>query len=803
MRFVYKKFAAVFWLFYVVIYTSAAKLPPLGQDDSLEDGANHTETVAGKGLATGSGELDENLQSWLENYYLRDPYVELNSKQFNELLLNEDSLTRAYAFLGWQNAGKPLTKEQLDEVNALVQLAKLGAIFENSPLWPDFLNELLNSKNLINNSEKQLIRDSLVKNYAGTCAAKDYVLQQASTTKNSNTLQTIESILAYKNSFFRYQALAELAKNVEPSKREKLAPSLIKLSEENKNFHRRVPWLKKIVDQQAHYVSEIDLVEQHNAKRNCKSAFHQLKIVLQKEPLKSDWNGSLELIKSVDQCYKKSSLEKRIAFWDSLTTFAEANFSKDQWALLRLELSTVYRVRDEFEKALNIIWEAKLSLDPASKVMPELLFGEAYVHEQAYEFDKALDVYQQYIKVGKGDARYIEALKNMALIYTHHENWDKVIEQSDAILEFLKGKTVDERDVTDEGFALFWKARSLISKREIEHAHTILVELISKYYSTYYGAMGHYLAEKISKNKLPISRKVEKKLVVLDLVEDFQGVEKLRVKRILKQLTLGLQENVSCELRELEIDDDNQNHKNNRKVLFKSLLGHANGNWLMSIKNFGDLPRSFRHKLPYGYEKILFPKKYDEKIELYAQRAKIDPDFVNALIRQESIFNPNSLSGAGAYGIMQIMPTTAKLESKKIKNTYLSSSVKDLLIKKLNHSKKALYDVETNLSVGIHYVKRLLEMQAEPITVLASYNAGPNAVGRWLKELKHDDLLLFTEQIPYKETQNYVKLVLRNYFYYKKWYGKDDITLEYIDEVMDQHLHQTDPIVPASSSSPL
>ncbi len=126
-------------------------------------------------------------------------------------------------------------------------------------------------------------------------------------------------------------------------------------------------------------------------------------------------------------------------------------------------------------------------------------------------------------------------------------------------------------------------------------------------------------------------------------------------------------------------------------------------------------------------------------------RTQIDPFFVASLIRQESGFNINARSPAGAFGLMQI---------------------------RRKASKKQLFDPKTNIRLGIKYLQFLLKQYKNDTGLsLAAYNAGPDKVDSWLKRYPTSNQLLFLELIPYRETREYVSSILRNYFWYSKLYG--------------------------------
>ena len=202
------------------------------------------------------------------------------------------------------------------------------------------------------------------------------------------------------------------------------------------------------------------------------------------------------------------------------------------------------------------------------------------------------------------------------------------------------------------------------------------------------------------------------------------------------------------------------------------------------MRIYGSVPRTLRKVQPSGMEKILFPVKYKDDISKLSKKLDLDPYFVISLIRQESLFNPKAYSPAGAIGLMQMLRTTARLEAKRLSSEYVSNKKEKKRLLRKTRSKWKLFDEDTNLKLGIHHLNSLLKKHGSSVFTLSAYNAGPGRLKVWKDKYNTDDLLLFTEKIPFKETRSYVKLILRNYFYYKKWYGGKGVSMPHLSRVI-------------------
>lgn len=155
--------------------------------------------------------------------------------------------------------------------------------------------------------------------------------------------------------------------------------------------------------------------------------------------------------------------------------------------------------------------------------------------------------------------------------------------------------------------------------------------------------------------------------------------------------------------------------------------------------------------------KQIYKTEYSEYVYKYSEENGIDPLLTFAIIKAESNFNRNVVSTSGAIGLMQLMESTAKEAGAKIGEAI---SVKE-----------ALYNPEKNIMIGTSYFAHLIERyEGNYLLALAAYNAGIGNVDSWIEEgiIKEDGSDI--ENIPYKETNNYVRKIVRDYKIYQNLY---------------------------------
>jgi len=153
--------------------------------------------------------------------------------------------------------------------------------------------------------------------------------------------------------------------------------------------------------------------------------------------------------------------------------------------------------------------------------------------------------------------------------------------------------------------------------------------------------------------------------------------------------------------------------------------------------------------LPRAFWEMFYPFAWRDEVRDAAQRRGIDPHLVAAVVREESSYYPRATSRAGARGLMQLMPATARLMAPG----------------------SDLEDPSVNIELGTRFLAGLMREFNDPRLALAAYNAGPNRVRQWLNTRPSDDIEAFVEQIPFDETRLYVKKVVLSWEEYRRIYG--------------------------------
>jgi len=169
-----------------------------------------------------------------------------------------------------------------------------------------------------------------------------------------------------------------------------------------------------------------------------------------------------------------------------------------------------------------------------------------------------------------------------------------------------------------------------------------------------------------------------------------------------------------------------------------------------------------QEQLPAEVLQVIFPLAYWDSIKKYSAQHDLDPYVVAALVAQESTFDPEIKSVANAWGLMQIVPTTGRRLARAVGVRRFSTA--------------SLTNPELNIRLGTLYFSELVQQFGGTYYALASYNAGESRVIRWKSERPGLDEDEFIDDIPFPETQNYVKRILGTAEDYRRLYGNGSLT---------------------------
>ncbi|MDR3254520.1 MAG: lytic transglycosylase domain-containing protein [Synergistaceae bacterium] len=196
-------------------------------------------------------------------------------------------------------------------------------------------------------------------------------------------------------------------------------------------------------------------------------------------------------------------------------------------------------------------------------------------------------------------------------------------------------------------------------------------------------------------------------------------------------------------------------------ALFRSVrLALWEGDFSSAVRGFSALQRAIPAS-DYASSCLLrynFPRAFEQDVVAASKQTGVETAVIWGVMRQESLYEPDVTSSAGAYGLMQLMPATARGEEKK-----------------MNLSQDSYKQPTSNILLGANHLVGLFARFKETSLSLAAYNAGGVPVTKWSRE-PITDMAEWVEDIAYAETRGYVKAVLRNIGVYRRLYplGKDE-----------------------------
>jgi soluble lytic murein transglycosylase len=495
--------------------------------------------------------------------------------------------------------------------------------------------------------------------------------------------------------------------------------------------------------------------------------FEQARVLYQKAVASAHLN-SFEKLKALDGIRMSYKLEKKTdAFLESSQTysdFAKNQFLKRGRQLIqdgnsegRALLAKYFETRMALAKA---IWtegrpgEAqtilKTSEDDVHGFIPtyDSVLTRARIEEEAGHFEKTVALLNEIDpdKVPNHDTR-------MKILWYRAWNLRKAGHLKESALAL--GNLIPQEESAILGARdKFWYARTLRETGETEKAEAAFQDLIDT------DNLGWYSLLAYRELKRPIPSLAAPAMSPQNLQRSPAGAKQLESafmpeERLTFEWLLAAGEN---ELAEKFLDQVTKDRKSayseaqNKDLL--QIYARA-GQFQALFTKLYELPSEQRKDLLLSNPELLFPQPWNALVKTAGAKFDVETELIYSIMRQESSFNPLARSPADAFGLMQLIPEMAK-KAEQTSGIQIGSH-------------EDLYRPETNIPLGAAFVHDLLERwHGGFIPTVASYNASEKAISGWVKSRYRGDPLVFIEDVPYEETRNYIKLVMRNFIFYKR-----------------------------------
>ena len=393
-----------------------------------------------------------------------------------------------------------------------------------------------------------------------------------------------------------------------------------------------------------------------------------------------------------------------------------------------------------------------------SQLRPDALYDLGRIYERKKQYSNAIHCYQQLVD-NHQQSRLVQR--------TYWQmGWSQF--KSNLWMDCLKTFDILQDKHPNDTYALvaeYWKAKCYLRMDKKTLAETNFRRVAQKkrwYYSD-------LATQQLSNSKITRLNSYDNSLAWLELDKK----KSIRVERLMR---FGMLEDAIAELESDFRSSDKMeqiNHTYNLMVCHQKLGNYQTAySYANRLKSFPQL-KNDNGQLPIQLYKTLYPFHYADEIIENAKDYNIDPLFVAAMIREESRYNAEVVSPAGARGLMQVMVPTGKAIAKKIKFPDFKGEM--------------LFNPKVNIQFGTWYMSDLMrEFDNNCSLVSGAYNGGPNRIKGWLQKAKPEkvtnlsptsiisqiDIDEFVENIPIDETRRHIKKVMDSYSIYRYLYGK-------------------------------
>lgn len=458
-----------------------------------------------------------------------------------------------------------------------------------------------------------------------------------------------------------------------------------------------------------------------------------------------------QALKNIRMTYKVA--QNKNAYIDATTQLvnsSKADFKKnkrDPQNIKRLHESYVLLARtlwteDHISLAQTYLTEAQRQLRGIHS-LDEIYFVLGRMAEEKGDLTKAAEYYEASLKENMSSPSIRERV-----LWLHPWVLYKM-KSYDVAAEKLQEYAKKAKDPSDKMRSLFWAARALKNNNKPDDAKAILQQLVKDDQIGYYGVLA---VRELGQTYNPMKSNEKDFSYSLTSLKELSPTSALQAEWVMAVGENTFSEKIIDQLAQ----DLRQKGRGDEETWLVVLTSYARANlYLPLFAAYNTLPSEVKDKMIQKHPELLFPRNYRDIIQQSAGSEQIAPEFVFSIIRQESAFNPRARSPVDAFGLMQLLPSLGKELSKNSKITY--SEPDDL------------FDPEVNIPLGSRELKNLLtKYDQQYILAVSAYNASASAIHGWMKTRYREDSLEFIEEVPYDETRSYIKLVMRNFVFYKR-----------------------------------
>lgn len=421
------------------------------------------------------------------------------------------------------------------------------------------------------------------------------------------------------------------------------------------------------------------------------------------------------------------------------------NLDKDSKPEAMYYLGRSYKYLNSPKAAIRTL-EKLVSMYPNSHSADDALYFLGYYYKEQGQSENRMRAYQKLVASYPNSEYFEEALWLIGSFYYKKGDYEAAY------------RRLSQAESIGSDRLLFWAAKCAEKLKKKEEAIKFYTTTIQRYDHSYYS----YRAREELK-KYGINIKVDSVPDVSEIIEEISGdsVETASHEEKYRELlALGLGDEAAEEASFL-VEKVPLSKKDKARIA-KYHAYVMKGKYAKPIQfadkkiNEAMLAGALSSADPHLW-RFSYPRGYRQYVEKYSRRYGLDPYLTYAVIREESRFRPRALSRSRAHGLMQIIPSTGR----KLSN-----------LLGMRYSRWKLYNPRVNIQMGTYYLAQLIKhFNGNVALALAGYNGGPVRVKKWLSNYTQLDIDEFIEDIPLRETRNYVKRVLKSYYGYKRTYG--------------------------------